>query len=967
MSEGNPDPVDSDDEVVTLSIDEVDDRYNHNLDVKNDKEDDIVDEDVAYSVTRNWKKRVADWGTHVETIEDWLTNNNNISNATIPSIEASKLRFQQEHPTFQEILELQRQLTEYKALHGGGDSTSATEVHLIQDGIPNLEREISNLEREISNLENEMQGLENEVQGLENEVQGLENEKQALENEMQELQSAPEGSFLRKLKDATRASTQQSIKDKRSNIEAKRSNIEAKRSNIEATQRSIEATQRSIEATQRSIKATQRSIKATQRSIKATTESIVEKLENVYNQHVSVRYQLDVVKERGNENPSIVSTRSTENSCERIDASKVSSPSKMPSKVNPVPDSSLEEELARLVSDDKLKVITELQEFVASIVTNAPAYKEDLKCATHLGYTVERIEKWQPGDVINEDEYQQLVRPSFIKPKENDVDQPILRAILLRIIEIVDLSLSVGNEQFVPTVGKEEGQVPGTTGRRVDLELHETREHLSSLFPAMLGRVIEIKAVSNNESTLLKRLGQAESQVIGHLGKQAWFSFDIGGVGEDCVLYGISLSLWSVSVSKLELRAVGTTKVSVDTKRTRRLRLLGNDYTLPSPVQDLLENGEHNALAVLAGALIVAFNKPGEEALMKQEQEQEPEQKPMLVEVLSGRDGRRLEYDRLLGSGAFSNVLRLAEGGQFLKIPKAAAIIGSIEREAKVLSKIRSDERVDIPQLVNENGSSLSKLKFFNHHEEGSFTGLKLKGIVGKTLLAEALSNKNGTDPEKLGKLVGIVHDVLRHAHDQGYVHLDIRPQNIIVTSNLDHVMVSDWGAAWDGNEEKAIRFRGCLPYAHDNWFVVDSKNSKPSAKKQKPTPDFDFASLFYTWFHIACAKESPKLPWNDEFQRIGEVIKGTAVGNRRKVCEDALGGGETYRKFIPNDILEKMIKAAGLNVVCAESGDQEAQAEDKENGNTSRKRPSGGIQQQQNGAENDQSDENTKQRKTGS
>eukprot|EP00980_Cylindrotheca_fusiformis_P000816 scaffold210_cov103-Cylindrotheca_fusiformis.AAC.1 len=622
----------------------------------------------------------------------------------------------------------------------------------------------------------------------------------------------------------------------------------------------------------------------------------------------------------------------------RIDLSKVPSPSKLLILGNPKANNSLEEELIRHVGVEHWEKLEKFQKFVASLVKDAPAYDKEQKdpqgAERRLDTTLQTISNWDP-DTNEEIDFKKLVRPSFTIPNENDVDHPILRAIILRMMRIVDVSLrTLGTEQFVPdpatsreaTEATEPKKVPGTSGRRVDLEARKTREHFWSLFPvAMLGRVIEIKAVSENDSQLMKRLGQAESQVIGHLGRQAWFSFDFGGVGENCDVYGISLSIWSVSVSKLELREVGTAKVRVDTKRTQRLRLLGKDYKLPTPtLESLLANGNHNAFVVLAGALMATCKPPGQDALMDQHKT------PKLVEVMKGGGSQELQIEQLLGSGAFSNVLKLKEKGQFLKIPRAEVMIESLEFEAKVLSEINSDTtRVDIPQLVNDkndDGGQLSILKFFNNHEEGGdFSGLKLKGIVGETLLTAALHRS--CDHRTLEVMVRKVFEALEYAHNKGYVHLDIRPENIIVDCQQNNVMVSDWGVASKLGEE--IGFRGCFPYAHDNWFIVQQEGGK-SPKKQTPTVDFDFASLLYTWVHVVVVvaaaenKTKKEVSWSDEFQRGIGYVDGMALEKRRDACKEALlllhgaGGAETYYYNYWN---ERLIKAAGLFLLEQQEG----------------------------------------------
>jgi serine/threonine protein kinase len=101
------------------------------------------------------------------------------------------------------------------------------------------------------------------------------------------------------------------------------------------------------------------------------------------------------------------------------------------------------------------------------------------------------------------------------------------------------------------------------------------------------------------------------------------------------------------------------------------------------------------------------------------------------------------------------------------------------------------------------------------------------------------------------------VYAALKHAHKQGWAHLDVRPANIITRAKLDghppgdrlEVMLIDWGCAYR-NDKKVKGFIGCLPYAHDDLF-------RPS-KVWQPRLDHDLASLAYSVVSLSLGS----IPW---------------------------------------------------------------------------------------------------------
>lgn len=65
------------------------------------------------------------------------------------------------------------------------------------------------------------------------------------------------------------------------------------------------------------------------------------------------------------------------------------------------------------------------------------------------------------------------------------------------------------------------------------------------------------------------------------------------------------------------------------------------------------------------------------------------------------------------------------------------------------------------------------------------------------------------------------VYNALNSFHNDGWVQLDVRPANIIVTvdnsGNITKVTPTDWGHS----SEKEKKFIGSLPFIHDEFFCL--------------------------------------------------------------------------------------------------------------------------------------------------
>eukprot|EP00980_Cylindrotheca_fusiformis_P030660 scaffold25182_cov162-Cylindrotheca_fusiformis.AAC.1 len=412
--------------------------------------DHLLNDNVPYSITRRWRTRGEVWKEHCEKIEVWMDN---VSDP-IPPLEAFKLQFCSEHPVFARISECEKELTEYKALHD--DST----------------------------FENEIQTFHNEIQALGIEMQTLQNEIRSLQSDLERHSEESNDTIIRRI-------------------------IEAKQGKIEDMQGSIKHKQGMIKHKQGMIKHEQDSIKHKKKTIKVSLELITWELDKVYRQHDLVRGHLSTLEDRGRSGvPSYVGTPTEEERVDsRIDVARVSS-SEIQLLLYPRMEPQLEDELINLVNMESLEDLPKFQKFVASLVGKAPAYdkQKDPRCAEHLLKTVKQILAWDPNNK-EEINFHELVRPSFTTNDENDIERPILRAILLRIVQIVGLSQSLTSEQSVPSLAT------GPEASNMDRVADEISEYVArSLLPATLGRAIQMNAVSEKKSKFERKLWKADNE-----------------------------------------------------------------------------------------------------------------------------------------------------------------------------------------------------------------------------------------------------------------------------------------------------------------------------------------------------------------------------------------------------------------------------------------------------------------------
>jgi hypothetical protein len=398
-------------------------------------------------------------------------------------------------------------------------------------------------------------------------------------------------------------------------------------------------------------------------------------------------------------------------------------------------------------------------------------------------------------------------------------------------------------EQFVHREGT---RLP----RFVDVVISDVVEFVKATIPALLDVPLEIKPTAREKVSLAKMLVQGENQVIGHLAKILIDAFHLWGIGIDRVVRGVVMTIVSVEIVEMKLSGMGTAEVKLEMRKTGHAPLFDMDTTL-----NLL--GDMKDKSCVVKNCLKPFTEgdsPQEGFILLQN---------LLSGLLEHHGPTSLTYSNrtgdtsiplggLLGSGAFSSAYALKEHAEtFLKTPKSRRCVKVLKNEAEALKAL---DHTCIPKVFLEDAPHLGVLTVQFLCDKAELPSLRLNGLIGTP------ASKINVETLHQGDLQHIVEGVtsaLKHAHARGWVHLDVRPSNIIVGQMgyvSPRVQLIDFGCAAQKNVVLS-QFRGCPPFAHSDLLCEGLEKWLPDDKHDMASLSFTIASLlagsFVPWFEF--------------------------------------------------------------------------------------------------------------------
>jgi hypothetical protein len=589
--------------------------------------------------------------------------------------------------------------------------------------------------------------------------------------------------------------------------------------------------------------------------------------------HCEVKSLLGALRAAGNEATLVTNesrgTRSTISLDKtRFDAKPQSSPSKFDKLCNPSAMEFCEIDFLRSLESNHMKSLDQFYKhlkrgFGKAKMLNGNEQKFRLK----IEETVNSIIGWNDGGP--EPSMTKFYTPGYVG-QERDGVQPILYAIMFKMAQVLGLEPHITREQGIP-------KFENRRGRYIDFVVTSSaEEYLFAILPGMLGVPIEVKPIARKNTTVDKLLLEAQNQVVGHLAKRAMFSLDFGGIGEDCTVFGLELTMGSISVVVLKLSGVGTADVQVTARRTKRVPLFdkntreklfgekARDVEASFEIEEEPQ-GLPDGFCLLARTLMSVRRGLGTSLMIGS--------KGCHHSVVM-RATESIEVGQYLGSGAFSHVLELGVKGSddvFIKVPKSHRMKKSLESEAEVLKDLCGHSC--IPQLYDTD-DPIKTLLIEIKCESSALPCLPLRGLIG-----QPASHQRRWESDELYVIFSKVYAALEYANGKGWAHLDVRPSNIITRADprVDHfeVMLIDWGCA-HRTAAKLKGFIGCPPYAHDELFG--------QTKEWNPRVDHDLASLAYSvaslshgsipWSGFPSHRAVPEDVRKRRFEMVSDVLK---------------------------------------------------------------------------------------------
>jgi serine/threonine protein kinase len=192
----------------------------------------------------------------------------------------------------------------------------------------------------------------------------------------------------------------------------------------------------------------------------------------------------------------------------------------------------------------------------------------------------------------------------------------------------------------------------------------------------------------------------------------------------------------------------------------------------------------------------------------------------------------RYRLGRVLGRGGMGTVWRAEDetlgrtvAVKELRFPsnidedEKRRLITRTLREAKAIARIRNNSAVTVFDVV----------------EEDDRPWIVMELVEGKSL-AEVIREDGLLEPKRAAEVGLAILDVLRSAHREGILHRDVKPSNVLLESETDRVVLTDFGIA-QVEGDPSITSTGMLVGA-------PSYISPERARGHKPGPAADLWSL---------------------------------------------------------------------------------------------------------------------------
>ncbi len=270
--------------------------------------------------------------------------------------------------------------------------------------------------------------------------------------------------------------------------------------------------------------------------------------------------------------------------------------------------------------------------------------------------------------------------------------------------------------------------------------------------------------------------------------------------------------------------------------------------------------------------------------------------------------GGRYQVVRLLGQGAMGRVflandlsdhkevaIKLIHSAQIVDQSERREFSLRLEREVAVLKRLK---HAHIVGMMGE-GS----------HQQSPF--LVMEFVDGVTL--NSLNRQNGLTPQLFQRVVPSVASALDYAHQEGVIHRDVKPDNILVTSD-GHAKLLDFGIA-------KTCATGLASLTHSaEWIGTPHYSSPEQITNQELSPATDIYSLAVMCYELLTGR----FPFKGHHVSaiLFEIVRGEPVldwhnlgesaqkGHLNRIFQRALGKDPSARHKTATEFTAELLQA---------------------------------------------------------
>lgn len=298
------------------------------------------------------------------------------------------------------------------------------------------------------------------------------------------------------------------------------------------------------------------------------------------------------------------------------------------------------------------------------------------------------------------------------------------------------------------------------------------------------------------------------------------------------------------------------------------------------------------------------------------------------------RIDKRYDIRETLGRGSYAEIFLANDNLASPQSPHSSVVI-------KALNVFLQDdldpdlERTLVENFQNE-AIALDRVRHPNIISRiGHGTARDLKGMIFHYIILEYLSGGDLQNAVRkraipLSQVLDYVEQIcagLGHAHKNGVIHRDIKPQNLLLMGDLATVKIADFGVARFSLADSPITRVGTNLYAppeHSPMFA--GQTGRLDAEQLTPAADiYSLAKSVYT----VVTRESPRafssrpiddLPpafryeeWADDLIRVLKRATQSEAGKRPQSVDDFWGDLDIVRRIVVDEEVSTVIRSRSI------------------------------------------------------